>query len=193
VFQIFENGKIRLKTITDLDTEPIFYGISDIETKPGKFEGKWNCKADDYLLQMEITMKEDKLDMTFNETELLVTNAKFMNDSIVFNIRDISDKTDYLIRTSVLEGIMKGDGKKIGTTEVFRWEGVWTDPLWKLSASSSVVPLYEYKNGTGEYYYSTESRLSNMKRSRKPICHVWKNPSTTIFLDYKANPVPTEK
>jgi len=193
VYQVSDNGKIRLNIITDLETEPVFYGIPDFATKPEKFQGKWNCKADNYLLQMEITMKGDKLDITFNEKELLVTKAMFINDSIVFNIRDTSDKTDYLIRTSVLDGIMKGDGKKIGTKEVFRWEGVWTDPLWKLSASSSVVPLYEYKNGTGGYYYSTESQLSNMKRSRKPICHVWKNPSTTISLDYKANPVPIEK
>jgi len=81
----------------------------------------------------------------------------------------------------------------IETEEIFRWEGERIDLIWKLSLSQAVVPLFEYQNADGEYYYSTDSGLLNMKQSVKPICQVWRNPSSTLTLDFKAKPVPFVK
>lgn len=52
--------------------------------------------------------------------------------------------------------------------------------------SPSVVPLYAYSNPqNGRTTYSTEGGAG-----LEPFCRVWRNPSTTLALDYQAQPVP---
>lgn len=75
--------------------------------------------------------------------------------------------------------------------------GTWGGQRVKLppdrAVSSAVVSLYEYRDkNTGLWFYSVDSELGTdiLKRSEKPICRVWKNPSSLVLLDYKAKPVP---
>ena len=57
-------------------------------------------------------------------------------------------------------------------------------------ASPSVVPLYEYKDSSGNHWYSTQSDapFGKTTRSPQPICRVWRNPSSVLALDYGAKP-----
>ncbi len=57
-------------------------------------------------------------------------------------------------------------------------------------AVPSVVPLYEYKDGSGRHWYSPDSgaRFGTATRSEQPICRVWRNPSTVLALDYGSKP-----
>ena len=194
VYQNMDNGKIRLNVKpsfrTGISNNPIFYGLPLLETQEEKLLGAWKCKADDFHLRMDILMTENKINVSFIEESLLVTKLEFDNDTILLNVRDTLDKRDYIITASVLEGKMNGNGVEVGTEETFHWEGERIDFLWKQSMSQAVVPLYEYQNEYGEYYYSTDSGLLQMKRSEKPICHVWRNPSTTLTLDFEAKPLP---
>jgi hypothetical protein len=57
-------------------------------------------------------------------------------------------------------------------------------------SSTMLVPLYEFKDKDGFYFYSTENELEGLKRSEKPVCLVWKNPSSLLNLDFEAKPVP---
>ncbi len=138
-------------------------------------------------------MVENNIKASFNEGSLLVEKVKFFNDTIVLNIKDTFEEIDYIITGSILEGKMNGNVLEVGTEETFHWEGERIDFLWRQSMSSAVVPLYEYQNEDGEYYYSTDPELLNMKRSEKPICNVWRNPSTTLTLDFEAKPVQLKK
>lgn len=59
--------------------------------------------------------------------------------------------------------------------------------------SPAIVPLYEYRDEkTGQVQYSTATDLSTQtkKRSPKPLCRVWRNPSSTLALDLEAQPTP---
>lgn len=64
-----------------------------------------------------------------------------------------------------------------------------SDELWKLHLSPMVVPLYEFKQKDETYFYSVDSEKEGMKRSEKPLCLVWKNPSSVLALDYNVKPV----
>lgn len=57
-------------------------------------------------------------------------------------------------------------------------------------SSPSVVPLYEYKDGSGRHWYSPDgtARIVTATRSEYPICRVWHNPSTVLALDYETKP-----
>lgn len=68
-------------------------------------------------------------------------------------------------------------------------ESAPTDSLFALGNLSNIAYLYEYQNDQGDYIYSTLKELKAMKRSEKPICRVWRNPSTQLNLDYSAKPI----
>jgi len=197
VYQYKENGQLKLHLKPSFgrtaSSDPIFYGLPLFETIEEKLPGTWKCKADGYPLQMEIMMVEDKINISFKEEDIIVTEADFSNDTIVLNVKDTSDEVDYIITASILKGKMIGNVVNVETGETGHWEGERIDFLWKLSVSKAVVPLIEYQNKDGQYYYSTDSGLHKMKRSEKPICHVWRNPSTTLTLDFEAKPVPVIK
>ncbi len=66
-------------------------------------------------------------------------------------------------------------------------------PVANEKAAPSVVAFYGYRDGkTGRTRYSTDanSTKANEKREEQPLCRVWRNPSTTLALDYEAQPVP---
>ena len=138
-------------------------------------------------------MTGNDIKVSFEEETLSAIKVDFYNDTLQIHIKDSFDESEYIITASVSEGKMNGNVSKIGTEEITPIKGERIDLLWKLSVSKAVVPLYEYQNEAGEYYYSTDSGLQKMKRSGKPICHVWRNPSTTLTLDYEAKPVPFAK
>jgi len=64
---------------------------------------------------------------------------------------------------------------------------------WTPQAPPADVPLYEYRDAqSGARFYSVDAKLDSagFTRTEKPICRVWKNPSSMVLLDYKATPVP---
>jgi len=197
VYQDMYNGKFRLNVkpslSTDFSKSPIFYGLSALETEKEMLLGTWKCKVDDVPLRMDIIMTENKINASFKEEFLLVTKVDFANDTIVLNVKDPSDEGNYIITAYVLEGKMNGNFVVVGTEETLHWEGERIDFFWKQSVSPAVVPLYEYRNEDGEFHYSTDSGLTIMKRSEKPICHIWRNPTTTLALDFEAKPLPVIK
>lgn len=194
VYQNTENKKARLSTRSTSSARPIFYGLPLFETKEKKLIGKWKCNAGNFSLQLEIIKTGNELKASFKEGPFLITKMDFTTDTIVvFNVRDTVNKGEYIITTSISEGKMTGRIAVGEKKETMHWEGERIDSLWKLSQSRAVAPEYEYQNKKGDYYYSTDSGLPNMKRTPKPICQVWRNPSTTMTLDFKAKPVPLLK
>ena len=193
VYQDLDKGKTRLNLKPGFSNNPIFYGLPVFESKEEKLFGTWKCEADDYPLQMDIMMYENKINVSFTEESLIVTKVDFANETIVLNVKDMFDEDDYIITASISEGKMIGEVLDVGTADNFPLKGERIDFLWKQFMSQAVVPLYEYQNEDGEYYYSTDPGVLRMKRSEKPICHVWENPSTTLTLDFEAKPVLYEK
>jgi len=189
VYQDIDNGKIKLNLKPSSSKRTTFYGLPLFETKEEKLPGTWKCKVDGYPANMEITMIGNDTKVSFEEETLSAIKVNFYNDTIQIYTKDSFDDSDYIITASILEGIMNGNVVQIGSEEITPIKGERIDLLWKLSMKKAVVPLYEYQNEDGEYYYSTNSGLQKMKRSEKPICHVWRNPSTTLTLDCEAKPV----
>jgi hypothetical protein len=60
-------------------------------------------------------------------------------------------------------------------------------------SSPMVVPLYEFKDHNGIYFYSIKSEQDGLSRTKEPVCRVWKNPSSVLALDYRARSVPLKR
>jgi hypothetical protein len=177
------------KEIVKKSENLLFYAFPPSLNTQDQISEIWECDADGYPVNMEITTHGKDITVSFEEETLTATEVDFANDTIVIYIKDTFNENDYIITASILEGKMNGKVVVVRTEETSHFEGERIDVLRKQSVSQAVVPLYEYQNEDGEYYYSTDSELPYMKRSKNPICHVLRNPSKTLILDYEAKPV----
>ncbi len=57
-------------------------------------------------------------------------------------------------------------------------------------SSPMIVPLFEFRDKKGNYFYSVKDEQEGLSRTEKPICRVWKNPSGMLNYDFEATPVP---
>ena len=75
----------------------------------------------------------------------------------------------------------------IGTPPLFY--GLPPVPVAGEKPSPGVVPLYEYRDArTNALRYSTE--MDPAGPPARPVCRVWRNPSTVLALDTAARPIP---
>ncbi len=192
-----KNKNSRLKTefqaIEGEAESPLFYGLPGLNTMEDQISGTWECKADDYPFAMNLLLREDKITGSVYSQIFEFKKGSILNDSLELFIRDSAEKITYLFTVQISDGELNGKYKGVENNFSGLVTGKRTDLIWKLNASPAVILLYEYQNEDGKYYYSTDSGLPKMKRSEKPVCRVWKNPSTTLTLDYKAKPVQLEK
>jgi len=56
-----------------------------------------------------------------------------------------------------------------------------------------LVPLYEFVDSKGAYSYSVKSEQKDLKRTERPVCLVWKNPSSLLTLDFEAKNIQKEQ
>lgn len=57
-------------------------------------------------------------------------------------------------------------------------------------ASALVVPLYQYTQGDRRWYsVDGEEKGEGLTRAEKPLCRVWRNPSSVISYDWETKPV----
>jgi len=191
IYQDRVQGKYKLSTSVKNQSKgtPLFYALPIEPIKDQEISGTWKCEADDFPLMMDVKMDGDKLNLSFDDKNLRATDVTFANDTIVIKVEDDSEDAEYIITSSILKGSMDGIIVKPGTEENFRWKGERLDKLRKLAESKAVVPLYEYQRDDGAYYYSTDPSLSNMKRLERPLCKVWRNPTSILKLDYTAKPI----
>lgn len=63
----------------------------------------------------------------------------------------------------------------------------------QLMNSPMLVPLYEFVDPKGAYSYSVKSEQEDLKRTERPVCLVWKNPSSLLTLDFEAKNIQKEQ
>ena len=171
----------------------LFYAIPLSVTEQEETIGIWECEAAGFPVNMKIIRAGKDMKVFFEDETLTATKVDFYNDTLTIQTRDTYENSDYIIKTSLSEGIMNGSVSKIGTDETTPFTGKFISLEEKSPVTPVMAPLYEYQNMAGEYYYSTNSEMRGMKRTAEPICYVWKNPSSTVALDYDAKPVPVIK
>ncbi len=197
VYLYMTSKNIRLQTeLKETERKPLkilFYALPSTLNKTEQITGIWECDVDGYPVNIEITTTGNDIAISFEDESLTATKVNFYNDTIQIQAKDSFDGSDYVITASISEGKMNGNIEKIGVEEISTIKGECVNLDKKFSVSPVVVPLYEYKDETGKYYYSTSSELPKMKRSENPICYVWENPSSTVALDFEAKPVPIVK
>jgi hypothetical protein len=193
IYAVREKGKTRLQVkMPDHVTNPLFYGIPGSKLAEITPDGKWNCEADGFKLEMNLRTTGNKVEGTIGEESLIINRGSFLKDTIELFIEDTTDHHSYVIKARLTASSLNGEFKGINNNEKGIFTGKHDIPGLQQFTSPMVVPLYEFKDKNGFYIYSIKSELEGFKRSEKPVCLVWKNPSSLLNLDFEAKPVPLQ-
>ncbi len=195
VFAEKKKGKIMLKVKTSGDYRkvefPLFYGLPELDENT--LNGTWECLADDYPITLELQTDGGLIKGKFFNSPLRIEKGSLMNNQLELFIIDTTNQETGAIIAIIKNGNLNGEYyvNNNGNKGVFI--GKRSGELGKQYLSPMVVPLYEFQQADGTYFYSIDSEKEGMKRSEKPVCRVWKNPSSVLTLDYKAKPVQLER
>ena len=171
--------------------EPLFYGLPAFISKEEQISGTWACKIDNYPFTMDLLLEGGKINgMVYGQLLLEFDKGSILNDTIELYFIDSEEQVTYIFKVQIKNGILNGKYEGVENNISGTMTGKRTDLFWKLYTSPTVIPVYEYQNDDGEFHYSTDSGLTIMKRSGKPVCHIWRNPTTTLALDFEAKPLP---
>ncbi len=124
---------------------------------------------------------------------LKIEKGSLLNNQLELLIKDTTKQGTFTVSALLENNNLYGEyhENKDGNTGVF--SGKRSGELWKQYSSPMVIPLYEFQLEDGTYFYSVDSEKEGVKRSEKPVCRVWKNPSSVLTLDYNVNPVQMER
>ncbi len=168
---------------------PSFYALPAV-SQPAAFAdpitGTWQCVAklsdgSEDSTQIELTLR----DHTVSGKD--ITKGDFRDGKLDLQIQAYGFTINGTLNDGRLIGyLVKQDGSARGN-----WVGHRLNQPPDKSFSTALVPLYEYLDTTsGLRFYSVDPGLgsNHVNRSAKPLCRVWKNPSSLMLLDYKAKP-----
>ena len=126
---------------------------------------------------------------SFKNKPMIIRKGEILKDTIMIFIEDTTEHKSYILKAKLNAGNLTGKYKEINGTEKGIFTGRRIEVGQEYLSSPMLVPLYEYKDENGFYTYSVALAKEGMVRSEKPVCLVWKNPSSVLSLDYKAKPV----
>jgi len=192
------NGKYRLLIDSHKGEKstgiPLFYALPNVLNKEQEIDGTWECEADGYGFSMDLQLKGDEVYAIPDDPSLLFIDGIVLEDSIRLIMRGSIEKETYILTFQAFNGILNGRIVATGNNDAGIVNGQKQKNVFsELFSSRATVPLYEYQTSDGAYVYSTDVSLPGMKRSEKPLCRVWRNPTSILALDHTARPIPLKE
>jgi hypothetical protein len=174
---------------------PLFYALPNTKVVPPIPQGpsgRWSCKA---KLADDTDYAELTLDLSLDgETVRSTSDAGDVEGTFRDGELQLVMKTNsesYALAGELKEEKLNGTWQNLtDSAEHGTWHCV-RPPVEPATESPAIVPLYEYVNVTdGSHLYSTNPSLPDkvLQRSAQPLCRVWRNPLSQLFVDSAAKP-----
>jgi hypothetical protein len=192
VFEVKEKSYSRLQTkISDHAKKsqfPVFFGLPDTVTTLKKIDGKWDCLADDYPFSMEIKSNGSIIEGTISDENLIIEKGTFLNNKLELLVTDTTNHDSYSVSAILSSGNLKGEYHALTKSESGKFSARQPSGHLEQYLTPMVTPLYEFQQNDGTYFYSVDEKITGMKRTEKPVCKVWKNPSSIMGYDFETKP-----
>lgn len=176
------------KLLSLVGNKILFYAVPRDTEERNKFLGTWETQLDfphfDNTFNITIKKENENFAATSNKKDFMITKFDLKADSI--NITITHPLGVYELEANTSGGNLDGtwsDGSING-----KWEGTLTSKKWWGLFSDSLVDLYEFSNGNEVYYSSGLKPKKGFKKASKPLCKVWKNPSSQIITGFDIIP-----
>src|SRR5258708_6860240 len=134
----------------------------------------------DLSLQGENVTMENLSDMTGSGT--------FHNGKLTLTLK--KDDDTYVLEGQLDHGALSGSWRKQHANDHGTWSATPLDRVSPERHSPALVALNEYHrlSGGGFVYSTSTNAPAGCAPEPRPLCRVWRNPSSTLLLDWKAKP-----
>jgi hypothetical protein len=180
-------------------SSPLMYALPASPVPPQVVRGpsgKWSCTAEiadgtDYAsFTLDLRLDGETLrSATSGDTESIQGIFKGEQLRLMLKTEDETYALEGELKQSKLRGTWQSQNS---VTEHGNWH-CERPPTVQQSESPAIVFLYEYTQiADGSRLYSTDPNLADetLKRSRQPLCRLWRNPISQLILEPDAKPVP---
>lgn len=190
VYEILEKGKPRLQVKTpDHPAKALFFVLPDTKLTDTTIDGTWECEVDGFFIELKLQATGTLIEGTTNEESLIIKKGSIRKDTIELFIEDTRELRSYVVKALVTGNNLYGECKDTNDDKKSIFSGKHIVFSLQQLSSPLVVPLYEYRDKDGYYSYSIQRQLVGFTRSEKPVCRVWRNPSSLLTLDFETKPV----
>jgi len=197
IFKNENTGGIKLQLNPTGD--PLFYALPAKSLDFEEFLGRWDFNVTDEVFSkinfsLKIINDHGRLSAEIEDKGFSVDTISVSNGKLKLIIKQFDES--YHLTGTAKDGILQGLWKSSAQMTNGTWKAECSDHLLQPFHSEILAPLYEYTNRkSGENFYSTDGGLESEKflRNKNPLCRVWKNPSSVLVLDFKAQPLKNNR
>jgi hypothetical protein len=189
IYAVTEQGRSRLqREAPDNATPPLFYALP-VASLQDSLSGEWQCKLQEAggdELPFALELKVDGEQVTGKVAEGVITRGSWRGDQLTLEVKTAQEV--YELTAQIQAKRWRGTWRIQSTDK----HGVWSGERAVEAVSPALVPLYEYRRvKDGVRVYATTAQLPGkaFRRAAAPLCHVWRNPSSAVVVDYQAKPV----
>jgi hypothetical protein len=188
---IYSNIKGTGLTNKPTDGKPLFYAMPEKTNEIEKYIGIWETKilfsAFDNSFEMNINLENESIKISTDKNDFKISELRIDKENLFFTLTHMKDI--YFMEAKISAGILKGSWSQGKTDFKGTWDGVLKDDdKWWGKFTTSLTPLYEYKNtATDNYRYSTDPNFSlpGFTKNNTPLCRVWINPIKQPIVDFE--------
>jgi hypothetical protein len=179
--------------------EALFYALPAKALDFEEYLGQWDFHMTDQVFMnknfsLRIIEDDGRILAEIEDKGFSVDTASISNGMIKLIVKQFDES--YHLTGSVKDGLLQGTWNSSDFLTKGIWKAKCTDYQWQPVHSDLLEPLYEYTNRkTRQNFYSTDGGLESeiFLRNKNPLCRVWKNPSSVLVLDFKAQPVKNNR
>ena len=193
VFKTAEKGKTRLTTNPPRSGKklsgPLFFALPLNHPLIETPEGIWDCKAGDFPLTFDLKLENGIVKGTIESDALIIESGTYNGKNLKLTVKDTVKTERFEVSLTLSADSMIGKFKASDGDDMGSFRAKRRGEKWENYVNSMTVCLYEFRDSSGNFFYSTEQEYHGMEKSEKPVCRVWKNPSSLIHYDFKVKPV----
>jgi hypothetical protein len=177
-------------TSVSSSAQPLFYALPAAPADAQEnISDKWLCKlketdGSDLPFTLELKLEGERVSGTVEQG--VITQGRFRSRKLELEVK--TDQEVYLLTAQLRQRRLGGEWRIEGSDK----RGDWSGEREVKPVSTAIVPLYEYRLvKDGARFYSTEPSLPGkaVKRAARPLCLVWRNPTSALLVDHRAKPV----
>lgn len=167
---------------------PIFFALPAETPAPEGIAGRWRLTAVDndgaeVTFDVDLAGRDGAVTAQ-GEQESLSGSGTFAADALTLALR--IEERDYDLSAILGAGGLRGDWKRRDGRAAGTWQAERLDSTPAEFRTSAVAPLYEFRREPqGPFVYSMDPDFAaeGFVRAPRPICRVWRSPSTMEMAD----------
>ncbi len=164
-------------------TEPLFFALApEDEPHAAQIAGRWSCTATNlqrsrHQPDLELAVDRERVAGRFGQQGeyrvASISGGTFRSNYLELNVEWAQDQ--YTLIGEWRDGKLAGKWRQNDNSDHGTWEAMRAQPALRIPATTTVVPLYEWRRGPERCYSTAKTNEPGWQRTSRPLCLVWRD------------------